>query len=317
MRDLKNNLTSGKNTSNIQSRKGKSFGYQVLGFGAGGGGPAFIVATGGTITTVDTDYKVHTFTGPGTFTVCAAGNSGGSESVDYLVVAGGGAGQTNPSYGNGGGAGGFRTSPGTASGSYSVSPLGASPAAAIIVTATGYPITVGAGSSADSPGNDSIALGLTSEGGGAAASCTAGGSGSGGGGTGNSPPVNPPQGQNGGPGNHAGGGGAGAAGLVSPGPLGGFGGNGSYTNINPATGVADGPVTSARYYSGGGGGGYPGGAPITPSGGAGGGGVGGEGGVPGSAGTANTGGGGGGSGNSSPGGFTGGSGIVIIRYKFQ
>ena len=36
MRDLKNKLTSGKNTKNIQRRKSKSFGYQVLGFGAGG-----------------------------------------------------------------------------------------------------------------------------------------------------------------------------------------------------------------------------------------------------------------------------------------
>ena len=36
MRDLKNKLTSSKNTKNIQRRKGKSFGYQVLGFGAGG-----------------------------------------------------------------------------------------------------------------------------------------------------------------------------------------------------------------------------------------------------------------------------------------
>ena len=38
MRDLKNKLTSSKNTKNIKNRKGKSFGYQVLGFGAGGGG---------------------------------------------------------------------------------------------------------------------------------------------------------------------------------------------------------------------------------------------------------------------------------------
>tara|TARA_R110000751_G_scaffold2480_1_gene13456 strand:+ start:533 stop:769 length:237 start_codon:yes stop_codon:yes gene_type:complete len=36
MRDLKNKLTSGKSTKNIQTRKSKSFGYQVLGFGAGG-----------------------------------------------------------------------------------------------------------------------------------------------------------------------------------------------------------------------------------------------------------------------------------------
>ena len=36
MRELKNKLTTGKNTKNIQRRKGKSFGYQVLGFGSGG-----------------------------------------------------------------------------------------------------------------------------------------------------------------------------------------------------------------------------------------------------------------------------------------
>jgi hypothetical protein len=38
------------------------------------------------------DYKIHTFTGPGTFTVTNAGNPGGSTTVDYLVVAGGGGG---------------------------------------------------------------------------------------------------------------------------------------------------------------------------------------------------------------------------------
>ena len=36
MRDLKNNLTSSKSTKNTKVRRGKSFGYQVLGFGAGG-----------------------------------------------------------------------------------------------------------------------------------------------------------------------------------------------------------------------------------------------------------------------------------------
>jgi hypothetical protein len=51
MKDLKNKLTTGKNTKNKSSRpKIKGFGYQVLGFGSGGGGPAFIEATGGTIT---------------------------------------------------------------------------------------------------------------------------------------------------------------------------------------------------------------------------------------------------------------------------
>src|SRR6056300_361802 len=75
--------------------------------------PTFIVATGGTITTVDTDYKVHTFTGPGTFTVCSVGNPLGSDSVDYLVVAGGGSGGTGNGGGGGGGAGGLRYSDST------------------------------------------------------------------------------------------------------------------------------------------------------------------------------------------------------------
>jgi hypothetical protein len=60
MRDLKNKLTSSKNTKNTQSRRGKSFGYQVLGFGAGGAVSPFIKATGGTITTSG-DYKIHSF----------------------------------------------------------------------------------------------------------------------------------------------------------------------------------------------------------------------------------------------------------------
>ena len=54
--------------------------------------PAFITATGGTITTVCTNFKVHTFTGPGTFCVSCAGNSAGSNEVSYMVIAGGGAG---------------------------------------------------------------------------------------------------------------------------------------------------------------------------------------------------------------------------------
>ena len=65
---------------------------------------SYITATGGTITTACTNFKVHTFTGPGTFTVCTAGNAAGSNSVDYLVVAGGGGGGNY--YGAGGGAGG-------------------------------------------------------------------------------------------------------------------------------------------------------------------------------------------------------------------
>ena len=91
---------------------------------------AYIVATGGTITTSG-NFKVHTFTGPGTFTVCSIGNPLGSTTVDYLVVAGGGGGATNA--GGAGGAGGFRQSfPNPSTGGFPVS-------------AQGYPITVGAG----------------------------------------------------------------------------------------------------------------------------------------------------------------------------
>jgi hypothetical protein len=64
----------------------------------------FVSATGGTITTCG-DFKIHTFTGPGTFTVNTTGP--GSSTVDYLVVAGGGGGGAR--HGGGGGAGGFRT----------------------------------------------------------------------------------------------------------------------------------------------------------------------------------------------------------------
>ena len=66
----------------------KSFGYQILGFGSGGAGPKFVAATGGCITTSG-DFKIHTFNSPGTFCVTCAGSVGGSNSVDYLVIAGG------------------------------------------------------------------------------------------------------------------------------------------------------------------------------------------------------------------------------------
>ena len=44
---------------------------------------SYIQATGGTETTCG-DYKIHTFTSPGTFTVSEVGDVG---TVDYLVVA--------------------------------------------------------------------------------------------------------------------------------------------------------------------------------------------------------------------------------------
>ena len=63
--------------------------------------PQYIAATGGTVTTTGTNFKVHSFTGDGCFVVSCAGNAGGSSTVDYLVVAGGGGSSQ-------GGAGGYR-----------------------------------------------------------------------------------------------------------------------------------------------------------------------------------------------------------------
>jgi len=71
---------------------------------------SFITATGGTITTSG-NYKIHTFTGNGTFTVTAVGaGSVDSDKVEYVVVAGGGSGGNGTGGGGGGGAGGYRSS---------------------------------------------------------------------------------------------------------------------------------------------------------------------------------------------------------------
>ena len=300
----------------------------------------YVVASGGNSTTTCGNFKIHTFTSPGTFTVSCAGNAGGSNSVDYLVVAGG-AGGAGASSAGGGGAGGFRLSNSTCMPGPQTSPL-ATPTA-LPVSAQGYPITVGGGGTAgpsstpsvSGQGSNSIFSSITSAGGGASISfpgpgnASAGGSGGGVGGTqtvgaGNTPPVSPPQGNNGGQGNNpgggGGGGGAGASGGEGPNPpglAGGVGGAGSFVVSSGFAGCngTSGPVSGARYFAGGGGGrGEPG--TGNKAGGVGGGGTGAVGSSGESAGTTNTGGGGGGSGSSGTG-TTGGSGIVIIRYKFQ
>ena len=292
---------------------------------------AFVAATGGTITCCG-NYKIHTFTGPGTFTVSNAGNPLGSATVDYMVVAGGASGGTGD-VGGGGGAGGFRESvPSPAA--WTASPL-ANPGGALPVSVQGYPITVGAGGASrgpadnqGNPGNPSIFSSITSTGGGGGANGAGnsgngapGGSGGGAnysapsvGGTGNTPPTSPSQGNNGGLGSAqppafggGGGGGATAVGGTGTSSIGGAGGAGATTSIS----------ASPTSYAGGGGGARndPG---TLASGGTGGGGAGGSAAVGGSAGTANTGGGGGGADNSSDNvSGAGGSGIVVIRYKFQ
>ena len=316
-------------------------------------GAEYVVATGGNSTATCGDYKIHTFTSPGTFCVSNAGNPGGSNSVEYIVSAGGGGGgaytPTEPGAGGGGGAGGFRfASPSLAPATYPAKPLAGSN---VPVTVQGYPVTVGAGGAGQSgpgdfdsnPGSNSIFSTITSTGGGGTknyggpsdGSGKPGGSGGGAGGTGlttkcagsgNTPPVSPPQGNDGGTyvgtGGPlyatAGGGGATAVGESKPNhnnPTGGNGGAGA--GVPNAFGTSGENCGSFYYFSGGGGGGIYGGG-SAGSGGLGGGGDGLQGSGTGGAGTANTGGGGGGQGNSIGGsGGAGGSGIVIIRYKFQ
>jgi hypothetical protein len=316
-------------------------------------GASFVTATGGTETTCG-NFKIHTFTGPGTFTVSCAGSPGGSTTVDYLVIGGGAAGGGGSDGAGGGGAGGYRFSNGTASGCYSAgpSPLGAS---ALPVSVQAYPIAVGGGGSPN-PGSATSRAGcgvastfstITSAGGGSGGMGDIspapgnkdglnGGSGGGGGtfnpgtpgqgavGSGNTPPVSPPQGNPGGTGATdnasyrvgGGGGGSGAVGgsVCNPAPQGGNGGDGLASSITASA------VTRG---GGGGGGGHPGGGRAGGQGGSGGGGKGSRyappQGDPATAGTANTGGGGGGSGYICGGtnSGAGGSGIVIIRYRFQ
>jgi hypothetical protein len=309
---------------------------------------AFISATGGTETTCG-NCKIHTFTGPGTFTVNNVATCILNNVISHLVVAGGGGG--GACGGGGGGAGGFREvkSPVTP---YTASPLDGYPSAPnrVTVTATSFPITVGAaGAGAAKPagigstGSNSVFSTITSAGGGGGGQFNApssaglpGGSGGGSGGIapstiiaggpGNQPPVSPSQGNNGGTGQHLGGcsmrsGGGGGATTVggnganqTPGPgssVGGTGGTGTTTSITGS------PLA---YAGGGGGSGFENatGCGTSPCG------TGGTGqgraAAASSGGTTNRGGGGGGGahpGGGVNGGSAGGSGIVIIRYKFQ
>ena len=239
-------------------------------------------------------------------------------SLDYLVVAGGGGGGGNkPGYnenGGGGGAGGYRAS------GYGPSPL---QAPALTIQEGSYTITVGGGGTGMAPGgptsstqgNSSVVDSITSAGGGRGGGSEngAGAGGSGGGrqgwsnasaASGNSPPVSPPQGNNGGlgygsphpHGSESGGGGGGGATAVGTNTCNNSGGPGGAGAPNTILG----PDTT---YAGGGGGDGPSGA---GSGGAGGGGS------DGGNGTDNTGGGGGG-GNHGQNGGAGGPGIVVVR----
>ena len=297
------------------------------------GNPGYTAASGGAESTSG-NFKIHTFTSSGPLNITNVGSpAGGTNAVSYMVVAGGGSGAGG--CGAGGGAGGFREAK-VPSDPYTDSPLDAG--TGLVASIANFTVTVGAGGAGNplagpyTPGtNGSVSTfsSITSAGGGGGGGSpnasggvagNPGGSGGGGdprnaGGAGNTPPVSPPQGQPGGRGNrnvspsgqNAGGGG-GAAGAVggNGGPNGGCGGAGVTTSINAS------PVQRAA----GGGGAWSNGSSGC-NGGAGGGGKGGFPGGSAVAGTANTGSGGGAGGAGPVPSGAGGSGIVIIRYKFQ
>jgi hypothetical protein len=252
-------------------------------------------ATQGWIPTVDDDVTLET---PQSY------------SVDFLVVAGGGAGGGNVGGdgAGGGGAGGYRTSTQTLSQS------------------TVYTVTVGDGGTSNgtnigTSGSDSSISGsgittITSAGGGAGGAGqstfngVAGGSGGGAGyagtgGAGNTPSTSPVQGYAGGNNNNSngasGGGGASAVGTA---------GAGNSTGQPGGAGSASSITGSSVTYSGGGGGGANTDGASGGAGGAGGGGAGGNSGAVGTAGSANTGGGGGGASTGTGG--AGGKGVVIL-----
>ena len=256
---------------------------------------AIALPSGGSVSSSG-NYRIHQFTSSGTFV-----NTISSLSVEYLVIAGGGAGgvgdQGANAYGGGGGAGGYRTNvTGQTSGASS------SAEAALSLSTGNKTVTVGAGGAGTSGdnqvgtnGGDSVFDSITSIGGGrGGANSTDGSSGGSGGGGKESDGAGQSgtagQGTAGGTGSEGGnrgggGGGASVAGGTS------VGGDGLSNNItgSAVTRAGGGGSNGSGGTGGGGAGGSPTGGAASGSTGSGGG-----------AGTVNSG--------------NGGSGIVIVRY---
>jgi hypothetical protein len=275
-------------------------------------------ATGGYVTS-DSQYYYHTFLASGTFTPTQ------SLTCDYLVVAGGGGGGCNVA--GGGGAGGLRSTVTATGGGGSLE------SAISLASATAYTVTIGGGgaggtASDATSGSDGVSSSIagtglttiTSVGGGGGGTYAGtingrtGGSGGGGAskettaGVGGAGTAN--QGYAGGngfiPTSVYPGGGGGGAGAV--------GANGSASQAgNGGAGVAVSITGTSVSYGGGGGGGN---SATAGTGGTGGGGNGSNSTTDGTNGTVNTGGGGGGGHSvaSNHRGYSGGSGIVIVRY---
>lgn len=238
------------------------------------------IASGGTVTTSG-DYKIHTFTSSGTFTI---EKSLPNEQIEYVAVGGGGGasgGVSYVNYGAGGAGGVLRSNVFQAPGGSNVS----------------YLITVGAGGArGGGNGVSSTIFGITeATGGNGAPSPSRIGASN----------ADFSGGSNFGSYGAGGGAGAGGNGGVPPGTN--NGGIGAVVPWMPSDYGTTGPAPG-RYFGGGGGGGNS----PAGTGGAGGGGAFGK--IPG---TVNTGGGGGGGDASPPATALGGSGIVVIRYRYQ
>jgi hypothetical protein len=192
------------NDAGVRGLLGKSSGTISLNDGYGKSNISYLSGTGGTVT-YSGGYKIHTFTGTGTFSVSSIGNQGAT--VEYLIVAGGGS-----------TAGGYGGAGGLLKGSFTAS-------------AQNYTITVGGGGTGTSGestkgtnGNNSSISGIaTAIGGGAGgASNSLGGNGGGSGGAGYS---------------SGGGGGAGTSGQGNPGGTGSDDEDGTYSG-NPGGAVS-------------------------------------------------------------------------------
>lgn len=317
-------------------------------------GPQFLAATGGNTTTTCGDFKIHAFTSPGTFCVSTVGNAAGSNTIQTLIVAGGGGGGGDRGAGAGGGGVILTPCAGipVSASSFPISVGGGGPGGpgagpgnprngTIGTNTTGFSLTAVGGGYGRGGGGGIGPLadgGPGGSGGGGSDGCSASPrTGSGG------PGVQPAQPGNSGtygfgnPGGNAaappggstgGGGGAGAAGSNATVPDSGDGGAGkSVTSIfGSAPKAFYGP--SNGFYAGGGGGGGQSSAgdgsggnrsPSCNTAGNGGSSPNRPGNAPGDNAATNTGGGGGGGSNigSQGNGGNGGSGIVLIRYKFQ
>lgn len=246
-----------------------------------------IIATGGTITDVG-NYRIHTFTAGGSFVVSGLPSDVNYKSLEYLVIAGGGGGGQGS--GGGGGAGGYRSSVvGEMSGG------GANAESPLVAILKTYAVTIGAGGAGANGnnlggrnGNNSVFDTITSIGGGGGygwgngAVVGTGGSGGGGGYAGTANQGYPGGGGTGYGEPGSGGGAAGPGGIGYPPSAGGLG---------RASSITGSPITRAT-----------GGVPRAESQ---------------INGAANTGNGGAGRQTGTAVAGSGGSGIVIVRYKIK